>query len=93
MKDSGVKEKLYQAAEKWDLWGYGGFGLPRMELEGDRYFLIEQHDGILEYGPNLIKVSAEEMVITICGMDMEIASMDKGSLAVRGRIASIEFKR
>ena len=58
MKTGGLREKVYQAAEKWDLWGYGSFGLPRIEMEGDRRVLIEEHGGILEYGPDCIRVAA-----------------------------------
>ena len=93
MKDSGVREKLYQAADKWDLWGYSGFGLPRIEMEGDRLFSIEEHGGLLEYGPNIVKIAAGELVVTVTGMDMEILSMEKGSLAIRGRIASVALER
>ena len=93
MKDNGVREKLYEAAGKWDLWGYGGFGLPRIEMEGDRYFSIEEHGGLLEYGPEVIKIAAGDMVVTLNGFDMEISSMDKGLLAVRGRIASVTLSR
>lgn len=89
MKEEGLREKLYQAAQRWDLWGYGGFGLPRIEMEGDRYMLIEDLGGILEYGPECIRIAARSLIITIVGFGLEIASMDRGSLAVRGRIRSI----
>lgn len=93
MKENGVREKIYQAAEKWDLWGYGGFGLPRIEMEGDRFFMIEEHGGMLEYGPNVIKIAAGELVVTVTGMDMEIASMERGSLSLKGRISSVTLSR
>ncbi|MBR4875470.1 MAG: Tm-1-like ATP-binding domain-containing protein, partial [Clostridia bacterium] len=48
MKEEGFREKLVQAAQQWDLWGYGSFGLPRLELDGDRYLLVEMLDGILD---------------------------------------------
>lgn len=93
MKDGGFREKIYQAADGLDLWGYSGFGLPRIELEGDRIFSIEEHGGLLEYGPEVIKVAAGQLVITVTGMDMEIVSMEKGSLTVRGRIAQVSLSR
>lgn len=93
MKEGSFREKIYQAAEEMDLWGYSGFGLPRIEMEGDRIFSIEDHGGLLEYGPEVIKVAARELVVTVTGMDMEIVSMEKGSLTVRGRIAQVSLSR
>ena len=89
MKEDGFREKLVQAAQQWDLWGYGSFGLPRLELDGDRYLLVEMLDGILEYGPDRIRVAAGPLVVQIDGRDLEIASMDRGSLAIRGRIGAV----
>lgn len=93
MKDGGFREKIYRAADDMDLWGYSGFGLPRIEMEGDRIFSIEDHSGLLEYGPEVIKVAAGELVVTVNGMDMEIVSMEKGSLTVRGSIAQVSLSR
>lgn len=92
MKTGGLREKVYQAAEKWDLWGYGSFGLPRIEMEGDRHIVIEAHGGILEYGPDRIRVAARGLTLTILGRDLEIAAMEPGSLALRGRIHAVELE-
>lgn len=92
MKEEGLREKMWQAAQKWDLWGYGSFGLPRLELEGDRYLLVENLDGILEYGPERIRLAAGPLVLDIGGFDLELASMDRGSLAVRGRIRVVAME-
>ena len=89
MKEEGFREKLVQAAQQWDLWGYSSFGLPRLELEGDRYLLVELLDGILEYGPERIRLAAGPLVVQIDGRELEIASMDRGSLAIRGRISAV----
>ncbi len=89
MKEEGLREKMWQAAQKWDLWGYGSFGLPRLELEGDRYLLVEDLDGLLEYGPERIRLAAGPLVLAVDGFDLEIASMDRGSLAIRGRIRTV----
>ena len=89
MKEDGFREKLVQAAQQWDLWGYSSFGLPRLELEGDRYLLVELLDGILEYGPDRIRLAAGPLVVQIDGRELEIASMDRGSLAIRGRISAV----
>ena len=93
MKDGMVRKSLYGTAEKLDLWGFGSFGMPRIELDGDRHMTIEPHDGILEYGPERIQVMASEMEITVEGMGLEIAAMEKGSLEIKGQIASVGFAR
>lgn len=93
LKNKQVHEKLVEVTEKWDLWGFAGSGLPRIELDGDRHFTIEPHNGILEYSPNIIKLTAGDMIVVITGMELEISSMDKGSLALKGRISSVELTR
>lgn len=93
LKNGFIKEKIYDAANRMDLWGYGGFGLPRIELEGDRFFVIEEHDGLIEYGPDLIKISAGELTVSVEGTDMEIKEMDRGSLALVGRIVCVTVAR
>lgn len=92
MKDEGLREKLVQAAQKWDLWGYGSFGLPRLELEGDRYLLVEGLDSILEYDPGIIRLAAGPLEIRITGHGLEIAAMDRGSIAICGRIGAVEME-
>lgn len=67
--------------------------MPRLEMEGDRYIVIEDHDGIIEYGPEKITVAAGQMKISVVGMGLDIASMDKMSLSVKGRIVSVEMRR
>ncbi|MBQ2651474.1 MAG: YabP/YqfC family sporulation protein [Clostridia bacterium] len=89
MKEEGLREKVLQAAQKWDLWGYGSFGLPRLELEGDRYLLVENLDGIVEYGASCIRLAAGSLQVSVRGEGLEIASMDRGSLAIRGRIREV----
>ncbi|MBQ2691943.1 MAG: YabP/YqfC family sporulation protein [Clostridia bacterium] len=93
LKEGAIREKIYSAASAFDLWGYGGFGMPRIEMEGDRYIVIEDHGGILEYGPEKITVAADGMKISVIGLGLEIASMDRSSLSLKGRIASVEMRR
>ena len=92
MKEEGLREKLVQAAQKWDLWGYSSFGLPRLELEGDRYLLVEGLDTILEYDPGIIRLAAGPLEIGITGQGLEIAAMDRGSVTIRGRIGQVAME-
>ncbi len=93
LKQSDLRERFWQACGKWDLWGYGGFGLPRMELEGDRFFLIEDHRGLLEYGPERVRLAAGELTVTVEGSGLELCSMECGALALRGRVRCVTLDR
>lgn len=92
MKEEGFREKVWQAAQKWDLWGYGSFGLPRLELEGDRFLLVEGLEGIVEYGPERVRLAAGPLMLTVDGFELEIASMDRAGLSVRGRIRAVQME-
>ena len=89
MKEESLREKVWQAAQRWDLWGYGSFGLPRLELDGDRFLLVEGLDGIVEYGPERIRLAAGPLMLTVDGFELEIAAMDRAGLSVRGRIRTV----
>ncbi len=93
VKASSWREALWRAAGKYDLWGYGGFGLPRLELEGDRWLLIEDHRGLLEYGPERVRLSAGGLTVTVEGSGLELAALETDALALRGCIARVELTR
>ena len=40
-----------------------------------------------------ITVAADGMKISVIGLGLEIASMDRSSLSLKGRIASVEMRR
>ena len=65
--------------------------LPRLELIGDGELRMENHKGILAYGPEEIHVSGGAFVVKITGQEMELRAMTGLELLITGRIARIEL--
>ena len=65
--------------------------IPKIEMLGNREFLIESYKGIIEYSQSVVKVNTSKNVITLIGKDMQIKSMSAYELLIRGKIDSVEF--
>jgi len=66
---------------------------PLVEIMNDQRVLIENHQGVVEYGTNQIRVNVRFGTVTVCGCDLELARMMKGQLIVAGRIDSVHLHR
>lgn len=82
---------LLRAAEMFDLPGEVVAGVARIEITGGREILIENHAGILEYGPSEIDVNSSGVIIRIRGDELEIRAMTQSELSIRGLVLSVEF--
>ena len=68
-------------------------GLPLVELLGNCRVLIENHNGVCEYGEDMIRINVKFGSVSICGQKLELARMDRGRLIVSGTIESIQLCR
>ena len=85
---SGLLEKT---AEALDLPADALAGLPRLELVGDGELRMENHKGILAYGPEEIHVSAGTFLVEISGHDLELRAMTGLELLITGKIEQIRL--
>lgn len=86
--DAGL---LLKAAEMFDLPGEVVAGVARIEITGGREIIIENHGGILEYGPTEIDVNSSGAILRIQGDRLEIRAMTATELSIRGLVLSVEF--
>lgn len=68
-------------------------GLPILEIAGDRRVLIERHSGVLEYGPERIRVRVSYGVLCITGCSLELIRMTPQQLIIDGRVDSVCLQR
>ena len=85
---SGLLEKT---AEALDLPADALAGLPRLELVGDKELRMENHKGILAYGPEEIHVSAGAFLVKISGHELELRAMTGLELLITGKIEQIRL--
>ncbi len=76
-----------------DLPGESLPGQSLLELYGDNRVLIENHQGILEYGTQKIQVKVKYGCICICGQGLQLCRMQGQQLVIVGRVESIGINR
>ena len=92
MERRGKRESLLErTAEVFDLPGDVVAGLPRVELTGSRELRMENHRGILAYGPGEIHVSGGRLIVKIRGANLELRAMNAGELLITGEIAGVDL--
>ncbi len=68
-------------------------GLPLVEIAGERRVLIENHQGVVEYGSQCIRVKVKFGQICVNGCGLELSRMTKGQLIISGRVDSVQLIR
>ena len=86
-KKEGLLEKTAQAL---DLPGEV-VGLPRVEIVGRQEQRMENHRGILAYGPEEILISGGKLIIKVRGTGLELKAMNAGELLITGTLLSVEL--
>ena len=88
----GAKKNLLEiTAQALDLPGDVIAGLSRVMITGNSELLIENHRGILEYGPEEIDVNCDKMIIKVRGGQLRLKSMNAQEMMLAGVIRSVEF--
>ncbi len=66
--------------------------LPRVVLMGNLQAFIENHRGILEYTPQIVRVGIEEGELEITGEKLILRNILPDEICVEGMIKAITFK-
>ena len=82
---------LEKTAELFDLPADALAGVSRLELTGDGELRMENHKGILAYGPEEIHVSAGSFLVKISGRGLELRAMTVLELLITGKIEHIQL--
>lgn len=87
----GFSERLRRQAGNSFLSGDLNLLVPRIEIQGDHQVIVENHEGILEYGSEVMRIKCGRMTVKICGEGLELSGVTLTDLAVTGRIISVEL--
>ena len=82
---------LEKTAQVFDLPADVVAGVPRVELVGDRELRMENHKGILAYGPQEIHISGGVFGVRVCGEGLELRTMNALELLITGQITDIHI--
>lgn len=91
MKQKRGGKALLKAVEVFDLPGEAAFGVPRVTVTGASKVHIENHKGLLEYGPQAIVVNTPGMMVKLRGERLEISAMSDLELVVTGDLAGVDL--
>lgn len=87
----GKEGLLLRASKAFDVPGDVVAGLPRIELIGAGELRMEQHRGILAYGPEEIHISGGKLVVRVKGSGLELRAMNLTELLITGEIRVVEL--
>ena len=90
MNSSGRMQKIMDRA---DLCEESFAGVPVVEMVGDQRVLIEGHCGVTNYSVECVCVKVKYGVISVIGMNLELARMTGKQVVVTGRIDSVQIRR
>ncbi len=68
-------------------------GIPIVEMAGNQRVLIENHNGVVEYGTTKIVILVKIGKIVVSGSNMEICHMSRQQLVITGCIDSVSVER
>ena len=67
-------------------------GAVKLTAVGDRRLLIEQHQGLLAYSADTIRVSTGQGQIVLHGSELTMSAMNQTELLVAGRLQSLDWE-
>ena len=85
-----IQEKLVRVFELPDDVVYD---LPKITLIGDIQFYIENHRGIIEYSPTLVRIAVSIGEVEVSGEMLAIRTITRDELYLDGRIQAIRYLR
>lgn len=68
-------------------------GVPIIEMAGNRRALIENHQGVMEYGKERISIVVKFGKVVITGAELEICYMSRQQLVITGCIDGVSIER
>lgn len=65
--------------------------LPKIVLVGNLQVFIENHRGIQEYNPRLVRVVVNDQVIEVTGNNLSLRNILPDEICVEGQILAVAF--
>lgn len=89
-KKSKVKKHI---SEAFDLPQEIILDTPIIKIIANNELTIENHKGIVEYTPNILRMNSMLGIIKILGYKLQIREIDQCDIIISGEISSLEFMK
>ena len=80
-----------RAADKFDLPGEVLGDLPRISVTGGQRVVVENHKGLMDYGPEAIVIAGGRVTLKLTGANLELRAMNVRELLITGDVFQVEF--
>lgn len=65
--------------------------LPRITMLGNKQILIENHKGIIEYTPSLIRIKLSQGELIVNGANLSLSNLQVEQILVEGIVRDIKY--
>lgn len=65
--------------------------LPRITMLGNQQLLVENHKGIIEYTPALVRIKLNQGEIWIIGTNMVLSNLQSEQILIEGTISEFKY--
>jgi sporulation protein YqfC len=69
------------------------YGVPKVVLVGEERLLVENHEGIVEYGRERVRVRTSCGLLEVEGLELSLNHLGAGDLLVQGRVTRVGYMR
>lgn len=67
--------------------------LPRITMLGNKQLLVENHKGIIEYTPAVVRINLNQGELIIRGQNMVLGNLQTEQILVEGTVEEIKYDR
>ncbi len=65
--------------------------LPRITMLGNKQLLVENHKGIIEYTPSLVRIKLNQGELFIAGEDLSLGNLQAEQILVEGVVREVKY--
>lgn len=65
--------------------------LPRITMLGNQQLLIENHKGIIEYTPSLVRIKLTQGELIVAGKNLMLGNLQLEQILVEGTVGEIKY--
>ena len=65
--------------------------LPRITMLGNQQLLVENHKGIIEYTPSLVRIKLNQGELIVVGRNLMLGNLQMEQILVEGTVGEIKY--
>ncbi|SMC93930.1 sporulation protein YqfC [Sporomusa malonica] len=65
--------------------------MPRITMLGNKQLLVENHRGIIEYTPSLVRIKLNQGELCILGEDLMLGNLQAEQILVEGVVQEVKY--